>query len=258
MPKVRRISHRVRCIVSLATTCLALAALSPATARANSADPSGAGIPSLPGWTLRFSDDFTGSAVNTAHWSVYNGNPHGHGGPKSAKNAIVHDGMLTLRVTKLDGVWTGAGMSGAKSTTGTYGRFMVRARYSHGVGARATALLWPTTGWPPELDFLEFDARDPDHSKLMLTNHYNPDDEMQQAFIPGDYTEWHTFGVIWTPTSITYTLDGTVTARMIGHVPTARMWLGLANSLGNNVQPDRTTPDRVDFDIDWVGYYVRG
>jgi beta-glucanase (GH16 family) len=226
----------------------------PSIARAS--DPSGVGIPSISGWTLKFGDDFTGSAISPA-WAVYK-NEHSHRGPKLAANVDVHDGMVTLKVTKRNGEWTGSGICASRVTTGTYGRYLLRVRYGHGLGTRATAMLWPTSGWPPEVDFMEYDARDAQHHLLMLTNHYNAGGQtnlMQHAFIPGDYREWHTIGLEWTPNELKYTLDGQTTAVMTGHVPSQPMWVGIANSLGNLTKPDASDPDSVDLDIDWFAYY---
>jgi beta-glucanase (GH16 family) len=241
-----------------ATAAAAVLVAMPQSSSASSGpNPSGVGIPTIPGWTLRFGDNFTGTALNTAAWSVYQ-NASADRGPKLAANIVVHDGMATLKVTKHNGVWAGAGMCGARVTTGTYGKFLIRARYGHGLGTKATAMLWPVSGWPPEVDFMEYDARDPRHSLLGLTNHYNAGGQtnlMQHAFIPGDYTQWHTIGVEWTPSQLKFTLDNKTSAVMTGHVPSQAMWIGIANSLGHLTKPDSSTPDPVNLDVDWFAYY---
>jgi beta-glucanase (GH16 family) len=242
-----------------AAAAAVLVAIPQSSTAASASNPSGVGIPSIPGWTLTFGDDFTGSTINTAAWSVYNSG-NAQRGPKLASNVVIHDGMATLKVTKRSGVWTGAGICASRVTTGTYGTYLIRARFGHGFGTRATALLWPKSGWPPEVDFMEYDARDPRHSELMLTNHYNAGGQtnlMQHAFIPGDYTQWHTIGLQWTPTELKYTLDGRTTAVMTGHVPSQPMWVGIANSLGNGAKPDSSTPDPVNLDVDWFAYYKK-
>jgi beta-glucanase (GH16 family) len=104
---------------------------------------------------------------------------------------------------------------------------------------------------------MEYDARDPNHHQLMLTNHYSTANLMQHAFIPGDYRRWHTIGLQWTPTSLRYTLDGRTTAVMTGHVPHVPMWVGIANTLGSGAQPGASTPNPVNLDIDWFAYYKR-
>jgi beta-glucanase (GH16 family) len=212
-----------------------------------------------PGWRLKFSDNFAGGRLNTSAWSVFQ-NHHGRRGPKLASNVVLHSGIMTLKVAKQHGAWSSAGMCACRVTTGTYGTYLLRARYGHGMGTRATALLWPRRGWPPEVDFMEFDARDPHHTQLMLTNHYNAGHRknlMQHAFIRGDYTKWHTFGLVWTPSELRFTLDGRTTAVMRGHVPHQPMWAGIANSPGHRVRPNHSTPNPVRLDVDWFAYYVR-
>ena len=241
-------------LVVLAATLLALPQTGASAAVDKRVSPSGAAIPSLDGWRLKFGDNFTGGSVDSHAWSLYDG---GSGSPKAASNVKVHDGMVTLQVAKHGNAWSGAGMCGCRVTTGTYGTYLLRVRYDHGLGAHAYALMWPTHGWPPEVDFMEYDARDSTHHLLMLTNHYSSANLMQHAFIPGDYRKWHTIGLEWTPTELRYTLDGRTTEVMKGHVPHQPMWVGIANSLGNQVRPGATTPNPVDLDIDWFAYYVR-
>jgi beta-glucanase (GH16 family) len=184
-------------------------------------------------------------------------NPHSKHGPVLPSNVVVHHGMVSLRVARHNGVWSGAGMCACRATTGTYGTYLIRARYDHGLGTHAYALLWPVKGWPPEVDFMEFDARDPMHHQLVLTNHYSSANRMQHAFIPGDYSRWHTIGLQWTPTSLRYTLDGRTSAVMKGHVPHVPMWLGIANNIGTGAHPGARTPNPVSLDIDWIAYYKK-
>lgn len=220
--------------------------------------PSGlAPVTHFDGFDLKLLDDFTGNALDPNVYAVYNGTAKAsQRGPKSSDLAIVHDGMLTLRVAKVNGVWTGSGLS-VRASHGTYGKYRIRARYSHGKGVKSVALLWPEVGWPPEIDFMEFDSRDPDHSALMFTNHYGTREQnfMQHASVRGDWTQWHTFAVTWTPDAIKYGVDGHIVATQVGHVPDVPMWLGISNNLAGG-GPDETTPDPVDLDIDWITYHA--
>jgi beta-glucanase (GH16 family) len=261
MPAFFRRTRRRRSVIIAATVAAAAAvSLAPqigANATATS-HPSGEAPPTAHWWQPAWIDDFDGTAINNASWAVYNSkHTHDPRGQKLASNVLVHDGEATLRTTKLNGVWTTAGMCSAKATTGTYGKYLVRARFDHGYGVKAVALLWPEGNtWPPEVDFMEYDARDADHSKLMLTNHFRPQNSMQQAFVPGDYTQWHTFGVVWRPDLLKYTIDGKVVATMAGHIPTKNMWLGLQTAIGRQEKPNSSTPATVNLDVDWVAYYT--
>ena len=208
-------------------------------------------------WQLRFRDDFNGTAINRDHWCVFDGPGNGHG-PRSAKNVLVHDGMLTLRTRPIKNIWTGAGVCASKATTQIYGKYLMRVRIDKGYGVRATALLWPTVGFPPEIDFYEIEATDGRRHTNLLTNHYKPGNQMQHARVPGSYSAWHVVGVEWAPKAIRFTMDGKVTAMMTGHVPSQKMWLGMVTGVGNGDHaPNATTPDHVDFNIDWVKVYRR-
>lgn len=210
----------------------------------------------FPGYRMVFSDTFSGPTLNTKAWGVYNGPGNSHG-PRSAQNTFVSNGMLVLRTTKINGVWYGAGVSAAKANIQTYGRYLVRLRFAKGYGVRAVALLWPQAKmWPPEVDFFETPATIANRDMTTMTNHYGPGNNMQRAKVTADFTQWHTVGVDWTPTSITYTLDGVTTATMTGHVPQQPMWLGIQTALGGPTdQPNITTPPNVDLNIDWVAIY---
>ncbi len=253
----RRRKSVIAAAVAVAAAAVALFPQVSAGAATATPDPSGEAPPASGWWQSSFVDEFDGTAINKSAWGVYdNHDPRNPHGPKYASNVSVHDGMATLRTTKVNGVWAGSGICSAKMTTGTYGKYMVRARFMSGLGVKAVALLWPSGNhWPPEVDFMEYDARDAHHKSLLLTNHFRPLNSMQQAFVSGDYTQWHTFGVAWTPTYLRFFLDGKTTAIMKGHVPTAQMWLGLQTAIGGQVKPDATTPAKVDLDVDWVAYY---
>ncbi len=95
----------------------------------------------------------------------------------------------------------------------TYGRFQARIAISGGAGSSGAALLWPTQGWPPEIDFFEFDHRDAARRQLMLTHHYNSGNRMSQTFIRGDFKRLHTVTVEWTPKRLDYFLDGRLVKR---------------------------------------------
>lgn len=263
-----RLFRKLSIPVGLIALTAAMVAWSPASSSAT-VDPSGQNPPgSLPGYTRQYVDEFTGTALNGNDWTAYN-NPNSTKpqGPKVAQNAIVKNGRLKLRVTKVNGVWMGAGVY-SKVVHTTYGRVILRAKYDHGYGAKGVALMWPESHpWPPEIDFFEV-GTDTNHSKEWMTNHYDTDNKQQHNYVgaaPGwhvyvipnfDTSQWHTYDMQWTPDAITYRVDGTVVATQSGHAPNIRMWLGMQNSLGRtaDTKPNSTTPWKVDLTIDWVDF----
>jgi beta-glucanase (GH16 family) len=88
-------------------------------------------------------------------------------------------------------------------------------------------LLWPAASvWPPEIDFNETDGVT---TSTQATVHWSSANLQQHSELNIDLTQWHTFGVIWTPTSITYTVDGEVwgTVTSASEIPNQAMTLDL-------------------------------
>jgi beta-glucanase (GH16 family) len=202
-------------------------------------------------WRETFHDEFSGKSVNTRKWLVYNKDQ------RTAKHAFLSNGHLVLRTAKVDGHWKAAGVCSSRALKQTYGRYVIRARVERGAGTRAVALLWPTGGvWPPEIDFFEIGASDPNRTHAMMTNHYTEHNKMQRSVATGDYTAWHRMAVTWRPGKIVYRRDGKVVAVHRGHSPSHEMWLGLQSGLGSGrTAPSSRTPSKVDFVIDWVRVY---
>jgi beta-glucanase (GH16 family) len=202
-------------------------------------------------------DDF--DRLDTATWGVYDGPGNGQTGPRSSVNTFVDQGRLVLRTAPVDGQWHGAGVSSAPGGwTQTYGKYLVRLRFEEGYGVRAVALLWPTSPWPPEVDFFEVPATVPDRSSGLLTNHYTDSSDrrgMERLRVRADFTRWHTVGVEWTPESLTYTLDGAVVGKVTDEVPDEPMWLGMQTAqglVGEGIVPDEARTPSVDLFVDWV------
>jgi beta-glucanase (GH16 family) len=85
----------------------------------------------------------------------------------------------------------------------TYGAYFVRSRVT-AAGANSVELLWPVSNvWPPEIDFNE----NLFHLNLATsTTHWAGHTDFQILKI--NMLEWHTWGVIWTPTYVLYVVDG--------------------------------------------------
>jgi beta-glucanase (GH16 family) len=166
--------------------------------------------------------------------------------------------MLTLK-TAYDstlGQWTTGGVCACnnKSLYQTYGDWEIRARVSAG-DSRVLALLWPQSGWPPEIDFMEMGGAGDQGARQLNTQtvHYDPDNKMIHTSQSADFTQWHTIGVQWTPGVVRYLVDGTVTNTVINAgVPSLPMRLDLFTHAMTGVDP--TVP--VTYDVDWVKQYA--
>jgi hypothetical protein len=228
---------------------------------ADSAEPSGESPPgadALAGYTQSYVNDFTGTTL-PAGWDPYGGQPGSDPGAQwSPAHDVVSNGMLQLE-TYQDPAYGNEWVAGGLCQCGhaqTYGAYYVRSRVT-GAGPTQVQLLWPAgPGWPPEVDFNESDGST---TITGSTLHFGADNGQDHRQVSIDLTQWHTWGVIWTPTSVTYTVDGQVwgTITVASEIPDEPMTLDLQQQTWcGSGYACPTTP--VSMDIDWVAEYSPG
>ena len=180
------------------------------TGTPNSSEPSGEAPPSanaLRGYRLSYVTNFSGTTLPSG-WNVFTGIPGGDpGGQFAANHVVVSGGLLTLNTWK-DPAYQDRWVTGGLCQCGysqTYGAYFVRSRAT-GAGANQAELLWPLANrWPPEIDFNENGGR---VDMTSSTVHFGTTNHVDQRHLVINMTQWHTWGVVWTPTSITYVVDG--------------------------------------------------
>ncbi len=164
-------------------------------------------------------------------------------------------GMLQLNTWK-DPAYGNEWVAGGLCQCGVqnrYGAYFVRSRVT-GPGPTQVQLLWPATNtWPPEIDFNESMGT---IGKTSATVHFTSKNLQDQRTLDTDLTQWHTWGVIWTPTTITYTVDGKVWGeiKVASEVPDIPMTLDLTQQTwctSNYACP--TAPESTQ--VDWVAEY---
>jgi beta-glucanase (GH16 family) len=189
-------------------------------------------------WTCTFDDEFNGTSLNGSNWIVQQTATSGyHSGQEcfedSPNNVSVSGGMLNLTVRQEASSSLCPGLplpyftpytSGMVSTyqrfSQTYGLFEVRAKLPAASiqGLQETFWLWPTDSqrygsvFPDsgEIDFAEF------YSQYANTDipyiHYN--DSALDSNVTSDSCvepsagQFHTYGVEWSPTTLTIFMDG--------------------------------------------------
>ena len=232
------------------------------------AGPSGVALPStdLPHWKLRVAEDFTGTDL-PAGWGAYSGQPGGQpNGLWKESHAVVRNGVLTLAGYQDGAKFVTAGVMAYGANVGkqTYGKYEVRFRMAQGHGVKYAVLLWPESErWPidGEIDFAEDGGTD--RRGTTATLHYGADNSQVQKDLTGDFSQWNTLGVEWSPGKLVYTLNGrpwsTVTGAMVPHTPMNLALQTEANTCGTwagATCPDRTTPAHVDMQVDWTATYT--
>jgi beta-glucanase (GH16 family) len=221
-------------------------------------EPSGQAPPgpdAMAGYTQSYVSDFTGTTL-PAGWDPYGGQPGSDPGAQwSTAHDVVSNGMLQLE-TYQDPAYGNEWVAGGLCQCGhaqTYGAYYVRSKVT-GAGPTQVELLWPAgAGWPPEVDFNESDGST---TVTGSTLHFGADNGQDHRQVSIDLTQWHTWGVIWTPTSVTYTVDGQVwgTITVASEIPSEPMTLDLQQQTWcGSGYACPTTP--VSMDIDWVAEY---
>ncbi len=193
---------------STAPTVSATSSGSPSAGGASADSPPG----SMPGWRLVYSQDFSGSTLPPG-WGAYQGQPGGDPyGLWDPADVVVSGGALHLLATPDGGGGYATGGVMFYGNPQTYGMYLVRMKgdYEPGLQISDVALLWPSSSvWPPEIDFYEDQGGT--RASYLATVHPGPSgdnsDQVHDA-VDSDGTQWHTYGVEWTPSSITFTIDG--------------------------------------------------
>jgi beta-glucanase (GH16 family) len=185
----------------------------------------------------------------------------------------VGDGLLTLKMyedpASTDTVtkWTGGGAQ-IYTLPQVYGRYLVRMRCDGGAGVSCIALLIGSENWPPEIDFYEDSPTTNTRATTSMTAHYSSANHNPQVRVPAsdgyDFTEWHTIGVDWLSSTITYSIDGTVVGSITNpDTSTTDVYslaqpqnMGVQIQVGDGAFPTSTTPAEVDMQLDWVVIYA--
>ena len=137
----------------------------------------------------------------------------------------------------------------------------VRARADKGRGFSAAILLWPDSENKDdgELDMMEVPSETRDAAHFVV--HWSPQNKIDGAKVPGDFSQWHTFAMEWLPDPITWYVDGVkrYENRDKAVIPTKPMYLAIQLDQGplKDWVParDEMTPEELSLEVDWVRTY---
>jgi hypothetical protein len=222
-------------------------------------EPSGYAPPAsfqLPGYTQVYSNDFT-SPLDFSMWGLFSGVPGGDpSGLFEPTHVWTYGGLLKISTSR-DPLQQNHWASGGLCLCGlhlTYGAYFVRSRETS-AGPDDVELLWPAdNSWPPELDFAETGISPKSSS---WTDHYTSPSLRTQVTKKINVTHWHTWGVVWTPSAITFVVDGKAWGEVTAaaQIPTVPMTLDLQAQTWCGLKPE-CPKHRSTMLIDWVEVFT--
>lgn len=244
----------------------------PTTPSSTVPDPSGERVPSTApgGDKTLYETDFADGRLDPG-WFVYQGVPASDpAGSWDPSHVSVSPGLLTERAyldplryqgAAGDPPWVEGGVSFA-SASFSAGTVLVRSRLTSPIGVASTLLLWPSPSstWPPEVDFSETTGT----AQAYGFSHWGTSARAFESKVVApavDLTQWHTWGVSVTPSTLTFSVDGNTWATMPNRQPIS-MHLCMQQEIygpGNSheeTSPESATPPEVDLDVAWVAIYV--
>ena len=187
-------------------------------------------------YQLVWSDEFDGSSLNTAHWTPEIGTGVNGWGNNEAQfytdrpeNLRVENGRLVIEAIKENysgSTWTSARIKTQDKRSFQYGKLEFRAKLPSGAGPWPAAWMLgtniSTVGWPAcgEIDVMEWrgtfgEANTVGHALHSATRHGgNPVEPATRTPVTNPSTEFHTYAVVWTSNSMTFSVDGVDTATL--------------------------------------------
>lgn len=172
---------------------------------------------------LVWSDEFDGSALNTANWTPELGTGvNGWGNNEvqtytdSADNLRVADGVLVIQALKTGSNWTSARIKTQGKREFKYGKIEFRAKLPSGIGPWPAAWMMganiDTVGWPAcgEIDVMEWKGSTPN-----VVGHatHSPSRNGGNAIsttapVTDPSNTFRTYAVVWTPGQVSFSVDG--------------------------------------------------
>jgi beta-glucanase (GH16 family) len=135
----------------------------------------------------------------------------------------------------------------------TFGYFEIRARWTGGKGLWPAFWLLPASGdWPPEIDIVEAHGDKP-YTAYQSLHSAARTSRTRTVSVPGRTSDYHLYGLLWTPRALYFYIDGRRTALIPTAADTATPMYLLANlAVGGSWpgNPDSRTrmPARMEID----------
>ena len=263
----------VALLVLASTTVISVSRPASLAGAATKWDPSGQAMPvgNLPGWDQIFADNFAHDAVPLGSFTgcdvhgctgapsipwgaTDDGHPDTSGNCQyyPSRTVSILDGVLHIYMhTAPDGLCMDASLYPLVPNL-TYGMYQVRFRSAEVPGYKGVFFLWPVNKKSGEIDFPEANLDAPLKGHL----HTVAGGSQQQSFrSTASWTSWHTATLEWTPTSVTFILDGTELGSTTLDVPQTPMTLDLRAESDLQGAPKPPASAQGVMEIDWLTVY---
>ncbi|BDI29737.1 hypothetical protein CCAX7_17880 [Capsulimonas corticalis] len=223
---------------------------------------------SAPRWVMTFDDEFSAPSLDTSKWTTSRGPMNIHEQPVQSfrpEDVRLEKGALSILSERreADGCeFTSGEISTLNKFAQRYGRIVFRCRFSALPGIWSAIYLLPASGdWPPEIDLTEYRGSVPD--TICITNHWRDENGHQMEHMdyvnPAvDWTQWHTYEVVWEPGFVRWSIDGHVRAKSVQGVSSVPMYLRINTAIGGVFagEPAENGWPKT-FDIDYIHVYRR-
>ncbi|HLO42398.1 MAG TPA: glycoside hydrolase family 16 protein [Phycisphaerales bacterium] len=217
------------------------------------------------GWIPTWSDEFSGTTLDTTKWRAENAAL-----VKNNEQQYYHPSMVTLANGKMTIKSVNVPMGGRPYTSGLvetidrfsqkFGRFEMRAKLPKTKGIWPAFWMLPQEKkWPPEIDIMELLGHQP--YKVYMHHHWGtwPNVQSEGGFYIGpDFSQdFHTFRADWYADRIEYYVDDVMYVRHVSNIPAEPFYIIINTAVGGDWpgNPDGTTVFPQEFVVDWVRAY---
>lgn len=221
----------------------------------------------IPTNTTFWHDEFNSNCLDTNKWNIddWSSEKNNELQYYSKANITIRNGILQL-ISKEETFKERDFTSGSVNTKGKfeflYGKVEMRAKLPSGQGIfPAFWMLTNNEHSLPEIDILELLGQKP--NEIWMVMHWlgqnNKLNSTSTSYVGPNFSHnFHTFGIEWTPTSITWFIDNIERFSIYSHIPNKPMYLNINTAIGGNwpKSPDNTTIFPVQFEIDYVRVYT--